>query len=83
MIVTDHLFFVAGVPDIVDRKDPWAALEGRAGGLLCVFSKSDGEKLAEYQLSAPPVYDGMAVSGEQLYLALKNGNVICFARGSW
>ena len=79
MVVTDHLLFVAGAPDIVGGKDPWAAFEGRAGGVLCVFSKSDGKKLAEYGLPAPPVYDGMAVSGEQLYLALKSGSVICFA----
>ncbi len=81
MVVTDHLLFVAGVPDTVDGKDPWAVLEGRQGGVLCVFSKSDGKKAAEYQLPAPPVHDGMAVSQEQLYLALKNGNVICFASG--
>ena len=82
MVVTDHLLFVAGVPDVVDEKDPWAAFEGRTGGVLYVFSKSDGKKLAQYGLPAPPVYDGMAVSQEQLYLALKSGNVICFASRS-
>jgi hypothetical protein len=79
MVVTDNLLFAAGVPDVVDREDPWAAFEGRSGALLYVFSKSEGRTLAQYRLGAPPTYDGMAVAEGRLYLTLKDGRVICFA----
>ena len=79
MVVTDNLLFAAGVPDVVDGEDPWAAFEGRSGALLCVFSKSDGRTLAQYRLPVPPTYDGMAVAEGRLYLTLKDGKVICFA----
>ena len=41
---------MAGTRDIVDEKDPWASLERRGGGLLAVFSKADGSKVAEHKL---------------------------------
>jgi hypothetical protein len=70
--------FAAGSPDIVDPKDPLAALEGRKGARLWVVSAGDGKKLAEYYLDSPPVFDGMAIIDGRLYLSLKNGKVLCF-----
>ena len=79
MVVTDTRLFLAGGPDVIDPQDPWAALEGRQRGLLCAFSKSDGKQQSKFQLSALPVYDGMAAAGGRLYLCLKGGNVVCLA----
>ena len=36
------------------------------------------EQLAEYRLDAPPVFDGLAAAGGQLYLATMDGKVACF-----
>ena len=45
---------------------------------LLAVSTSDGKKLAEYRLDAPPVFDGLAAAGGQLYLATIDGKVVCF-----
>jgi len=78
MVLVGQKLFAAGAPDIVDRKDPLAALEGRKGAKLWVVSTSDGEKLAEYELEHEPVFDGMAAAGGRLYMATKDGKVLCF-----
>ncbi len=58
-------------------KDPLAALEGRAGGVLWAVSALDGRKLAECRLEAPPVFDGHIAAKGCLYLSLADGRVIC------
>jgi len=68
----DHLF-LAGVPDTVDPTDPLAYLEGRKGAVLAVHSKTDGTKLAEYELKSPPVFDGFSANEHGLFLATKDG----------
>ncbi len=78
MVAAGRMLLVAGFPDQVDPKDPWATFEGRRGGLLRVLSKDKGEKLAEHRLDSPPVWNGMAVAGERLYLSLTDGSIICF-----
>ena len=67
---------VAGWPDVVDEKDPYAAVEGRKGGLLWVISR-DGKKRAELQLASPPVFDGLITAEGRLYLAMADGKVLC------
>ena len=50
---------------------------GEEGALLWTVSAKDGAKLAERKIEALPVWDGMIAARGKLYLALKNGNVIC------
>jgi len=71
--------FAAGSPDIVDPRDPHGAWEGRKGGVLAAFATSDGKKLSEHKLPAPPVWDGLAVAYGRLYISLANGDVLCLA----
>ena len=54
-----------------------AALEGKAGALLWSLSAEDGTKLADYQLEAPPVFDGMAAAGGKVYLTTVDGKLMC------
>ncbi|MFP4057614.1 MAG: PQQ-binding-like beta-propeller repeat protein [Candidatus Brocadiia bacterium] len=77
MVLTPRCLVVAGSPDVVPEDDPWAALEGRAGGVLAVFSREDGEKLAELELGSPPVYDGLAAARSRLYVSTTAGSVLC------
>jgi len=79
LVVSDRHVWLAGVPDLVDEDDPWAAFEGRKGGVLAVFSKEDGRKLAEQRLDSPPVYDGMAAARGRLFLVTADGSVACFS----
>jgi len=95
MVLTDGALFVAGPPDVVDEEKAWgrtlepevqaklaaqsAALEGQQGSLLWAVSPSDGKKLAEYKLESVPAWDGMAAANGRLYLATKDGYVLCMA----
>ena len=78
MVLVGQRLFAAGPPDIVDPKDPLAALEGRKGAELWIVSTENGKKLIEYHLESPPVFDGMAIADGRLYISLKNGKIICF-----
>ena len=94
MALADKTLFVAGPPDVADEQRAFyepdvaanrsalarqdAVLEGQSGAVLWAVSASDGKKLAEYQLDSLPVFDGMAAANGRLYLATKDGKVICF-----
>ena len=73
---SEHLY-VAGFPDTADKSDPWAAFDGRKGGVLLVLKKSDGAEVSDTKLKSPPAYDGVAAAYGKLYLSLKDGTIIC------
>jgi hypothetical protein len=77
MALSGDRLLVSGIPDSIDREDPLAALEGRAGGVMWAVSTRDGSKLAEYRLDAPPVFDGLITADGRLYLSLTDSRVIC------
>jgi outer membrane protein assembly factor BamB len=78
MVLASRRLFVAGPPDVVDAKDPLGAFEGRKGGLLYAFDSASGEKLAEYTLESPPVFNGAAAANRRLYIVQEDGAVACF-----
>ena len=80
LVLTNGHLCVAGAPDVVDEKDPWAAFEDRKGGRLAVFDRQDGKRLCEAQLPSAPIYDGLSAAAGRLYLALKNGAVVCYGQ---
>jgi len=80
MIRAADVIFAAGSPDIVDPKDPHGAWEGRKGGLLAAFAAGDGEKLAQYELPSPPVWDGMAAADGRLFISTSDGCVLCMGK---
>jgi len=77
MVLTDRHVVVAGTPDVIDGKEPWAAYEGRRGGLLAIYAREDGRKVAELKLDGAPAYDGLAAARGQLYLSTTDGRVLC------
>ena len=92
MTLADQTLFIAGPRDVLDEStlrrgigdqqemvlQQQAALEGRRGAVLWAVSAEDGNKLAEYELDAPPVFDGMAAAGGHLYLTTIDGQLQCF-----
>jgi hypothetical protein len=94
MLLSGETLFLAGPPDLVNEEeaaeqinDPsiqsklveqGAALVGSQGALLWAVSAADGVKLAEYHISAPPVFDGMAVSNGRLLCSTIDGKVLSF-----
>ena len=79
MVLGPQKILVAGWPDTIDQNDARAAVEGRRGGNLWVVSH-DGKKLAEHNLTAPPVFDGLVAAHGRLYLSTQNGRVLCMGR---
>jgi hypothetical protein len=78
MVAADPFLIVAGPPDVVDEKDPLAAFEGRKKGVLAVVNASNGEKLTEYLLTSPPVFNGAAIANGRLFLTMEDGSIACF-----
>ena len=77
MVAAGPTLFVAGPPDVADSADPYAAFEGRKGALLWSVATADGRKLAEIQLDAEPVFDGLIAAGGRLFMATRDGRVLC------
>ncbi|MFO8012153.1 MAG: PQQ-binding-like beta-propeller repeat protein [Phycisphaerae bacterium] len=93
MVLAGERLVVAGPPDTLDEEaavarrfekdvqraiaSQAAALAGKEGARLQVFSTQTGEQLVEVHLKALPVWDGMAAAGGRLYLSQQNGKVIC------
>ncbi len=53
------------------------ALNGEKGALLWAVSAKDGKPLSKTTLDALPVFDGMAAAQGRLYVATRDGKVVC------
>ncbi|KPK48417.1 MAG: hypothetical protein AMK72_06985, partial [Planctomycetes bacterium SM23_25] len=80
MVLAGRHLFVAGPPDVVDPADPMAAFDGRKGAVLHVHSATDGKRLAEYPLEAPPVFDGLIAAGGKVFIATTDGRLLCMGQ---
>ena len=77
MVKAGDVLFVAGPPDELDAKDPYAVFEGRKGARLVAVSSRDGKKLGETSLDVPPVFDGLIAAGGRLFVSLEDGSLLC------
>jgi hypothetical protein len=79
MVLAGETLFVAGPPAIrnEDTEDALQRWQGSQGGVPWALSREDGARLAEYELPAGPVFDGMAAAYGRLYVALADGSVVC------
>jgi outer membrane protein assembly factor BamB len=80
MVLAGEHLFVAGPPDLVEPDDPMAAFEGRKGAVLRAYSAADGKTLAEHQLKAPPVFDGLIAAAGRLFLSTTDGRIVCLGQ---
>lgn len=71
----EHLF-LGGGPDLLDPNDPLKGPEWRAGGLLYVLDRSDGETAQTVKLTAPPVHEGILAVPAGLFVCLRDGSVV-------
>ncbi|MBC8869490.1 MAG: PQQ-binding-like beta-propeller repeat protein [Planctomycetes bacterium] len=94
MVLANDRLFVAGPRDVVDEKEMWgrsneeafqermteqaAWLDGRHGGVMQVFSKNDGKKLAEHKLDCLPAFDGLIAASGSLYMVTQDGSIVCY-----
>jgi outer membrane protein assembly factor BamB len=90
MTLADKTLFIAGPKDVLDegragqgygdaalRQE--AAYAGKSGGILWAVSAENGEKMAQYELDSPPIFDGMIAAGRSLFLSTMDGSVVCLA----
>ncbi len=61
------MLFICGEPDVLDSRDPLAAFEGRKRAVLLAVSAENGERLAQYTLDCPPVFDSLIAANASLY----------------
>ena len=54
-----------------------AAYLGKRGAKLWVVSGDDGERMAEFALDSPPVFDGMIAAAGRLYITTEDGQILC------
>ncbi len=77
MVCAGSALYAAGPPDQCEPDDPMAAFEGRLGSVLLAIDTTDGRKLGEHKLEAPPVFDGLIAARGRLYLATNDGGILC------
>jgi len=78
MALADQILFIAGPPAGKDNQGLIRLGVAQTGRLQAV-SASDGRKLSEHQLSAAPVFDGMAAVAGRLLVSCVDGSVCCLA----
>lgn len=79
MVKAGGELFVAGSPDEFDEADPYAPFEGRRGAKLVTVLAKDGTPVAELELDAPPVFDGLIAARGRLFLATEDGTLRCLS----
>ena len=84
MVRADNCLFIGGMPDRPVPKPPSppgnTAFEGKTGGLLYIVSCGDGRTLARVKLESAPVWDGMAAARGRLYVATRDGRLVCMGQ---
>ncbi|MHC4867431.1 MAG: outer membrane protein assembly factor BamB family protein [Planctomycetota bacterium] len=94
MVLANDRMFIAGPRDVADEKELWgrsnekifqekmaaqaAWLKGKHGGIIQVFSKKDGKKLAEKKLAYLPTFDGLIAANGKLYMVTECGSILCY-----
>jgi outer membrane protein assembly factor BamB len=81
MVLAGQRLYIAGWLDrLMLKAGSGAAASTDPAGppQLWVLSTVDGKKVAEYPLSAPPVFDGLIAAHEKLYVSTSDGKLACF-----
>ena len=75
LVLAGDVLLGAGWKDSVRvyEKDP----KGTNESVLAVISTKDGETIREYALESEPVFDGMAAAYGKVFMAQKDGTVLC------
>jgi len=74
MALTTKVLWAAGK----ERPSSAKNASKKNNGFLWAISVEDGTIQNKIELSTPPIYDGLAVAGNNLFLTLQDGHTICF-----
>lgn len=78
MVKSGEVLYLGVMPTDSGTDDPLAAYEGRKGGAILIVSADNGEKLAEFALASPIVWDGLAAANQKLFFSTYDGTVACY-----
>jgi hypothetical protein len=94
MVLANDRIFIAGPRDVVDEKEFWGRsnekifqekmaaqaewFKGKHGGIMQVFSKKGGRKLAEKKVAYLPAFDGLVAANGKLYMVTECGSIVCY-----
>lgn len=78
MALAEETLVCVGTPDTLDPEEPWAAYEGKRGGVLLAVSTENGETLCELEFDGGPVLNGIAIADTRVYITTNDGRVLCF-----
>jgi outer membrane protein assembly factor BamB len=62
--------------------DAFSTFTGAKGGLLYALDKTNGKPVMKHTLATVPVFDGLSAASGRLYLATRDGQVVCFVSES-
>jgi len=93
MVKADDKLIMAGPEDVIEEEriktmldspevqlqltEQLKMLAGQKGGLLWIVSPENGEKLAQYTLDVPPIFDGMIAANGKIFISTMDGAVEC------
>ncbi|MHC4717162.1 MAG: hypothetical protein ACYS5V_09350, partial [Planctomycetota bacterium] len=63
-----------------DKATLFVAGPAKEGGMVTSYSVKDGRRLGTLQFDDSPVFDGLAATGERLYVCTRMGKVFCFGK---
>jgi len=94
LCMSEDSVFVAGPPNLLDEHrefdrisekttqekiaEQQASFDGEMGTILRSLSRADGKVIAEFRLNGLPVFDGMAIANDSLFITMSDGKVVCF-----
>ena len=78
MVLGGDQLYLCGPPDVVKEDDPMAAFEGRLGSELWSLSAEDGKIVSKQKLNEMPIFDGMIVAEDRIFVTTVNGKILCF-----
>jgi hypothetical protein len=61
----------------MENRYDFAAYDPQSATKLLAFDKKSGEQLAQLELEARPVFDGLIAAGGRLYATTMNGDILC------
>ncbi len=78
MVLAQNALFVAGPKMEAGKEAVEPDFRKPGPAVLTVFNPEDGERMAQYELDAQPVFDGMIATDGCLFVSLADGTVACW-----
>jgi hypothetical protein len=82
MVRAGDVLLLGGMSSLAENEnepETFVRFEGNRKGFLWFISANDGTKVSTINLEAPPIWDGIAVANERLYISRADGVIECLS----